>query len=261
MPSFGLLPNTPCRVDTRVESANPLEDAAPPEDFTPPSMDVPPSGASSHVAESTTLMDVAPSQYQSQQGTGSIKSHPPYFDPFSATSHTASQYPSFQNLGRQADMSFGTESAPSLQGHQTLGFTSQSFTTQPMPVTDGDVFVPSIVNNSGFQTAAQQRPSSQAASAVDNSSVFSMPRGSFTVASSQLPGDSVCHDNLVKDGWTHLQLVAHLGTFPTELLEQALESKRHNSCDSNEPEENSGFRSRYPCSQCEKVCNRACELK
>ncbi len=261
VPSFGVLSNTPRRLDPRAESIDPSEDAAPPEDLTSPSMDVPPAGASNHVAESTTLMDVDTSQYQSQQEPSTIISHPPYFDPFDANSHTASQYPSFQNLGRQADMSFSAESAPSLQGHHTPGFACQSFTTQPVPATDEDIFGPSMVNNPGFQTATQQRPPSQAASAVDNSSVFSVPRGSFTVASSQAPGDSVCHDNLVKDGWTHFQLVAHLGTFPAELLEQALESKKHSSCNSNEPEEIAGFKSRYPCSQCEKVCNRACELK
>lgn len=267
--------NASRRIELRAESIAPSDDATPVESLTPPGMDAQLAGANRNTVESTTMMDIDQSQFQSQQAMSTIMPNVSYFEAFGANSLPASQYPSFQNMGRHTDMSFGTESAHSLQGHQTSGFGSQTFTTQTISVTGGDIFVPSMVNNPGFQTATQPRPPSQAASAMEETrprdspgigSVFSSsaPQGSFTVASSQThaqTSDAICHDNLIKQGWDLSQLLAHLGTFPAELLEQALESKKHNSYNANESEENSGSKICYPCNQCDKVCNRACELK
>ncbi|XWW95923.1 hypothetical protein V2A60_003892 [Cordyceps javanica] len=138
-------------------------------------------------------------------------------------------------------------------------------------MTNGGIFVSSRASNTSYPIAVQEGPPSQDVSAGDEtrvvyspkaSSIFSSsaPRENLTAASSQKV-DALSHDALVNEGWTTSQLVDHLGTFPLELLEQALYAKKQIAQNANDPEESVGCKSRYECSQCDKVCNRACELK
>ncbi|KAJ6783641.1 hypothetical protein PWT90_05803 [Aphanocladium album] len=258
--------------DPHAEATGVPNDATPFEDLTSPSMDVQLPDANAHVADPV-LMDTDQSQYDSQQTTSAVMPDVSYYPVYDMSPQPASQHPSFRGAGVQADVSFGAESVQSLPVHQSGSFRNQSFATPSMPIASGNVFAQSMINNAGFQAAPPQGRLSQDANGMEDthlmcsprtSSVFSVPRGSYTVASSQATAqtiDALCHDTLVSEGYTQRQLVAALSTFPAELLEQALKSKPHSSCTSNEPDDMSGSKSGYPCSQCNKVCNRACELK
>ncbi|KAJ3492430.1 hypothetical protein NLG97_g5402 [Lecanicillium saksenae] len=260
--------------DPQIENTGVPNDIPAFEGLTSPSLDVQLPDANTHVADPV-LMDTDQPQYDSQQTTSAIMSDVSYYPVYDANPQPSSQHPSFQGVALQADVSFGAESAQSLPVHQSGSFCNQSFAAPSLPMTTSDMFgTQSTVNNAGYQAAPPQGRLSQDTNGMDDvprmrsprtSSVFSAPRGSYTVASSQATTqtiDALCHDTLVSEGYTPSQLVATLATYPAELLEQALKSKPQSSCTSNEPEDMSGSRSgAYPCSQCAKVCNRACELK
>lgn len=218
---------------------------------------------SSYAAESI-IMDADHIQYENQQATVPILPDTSYFPTYPTQSDP---FPSMQ-----ADISFGAESGQSMQ---TTSFNEHTFATQPLPIAEAgaETFSSTMVVQEQYATA-HQSPPSQPTSGIDEAhlmyspragSIFSssFPRGSFTAASSQPPGQTtepLCHEILVRDGWNDSQLVNLLKSFPVDLLDQALRAKSESTTDAQVPDETVP-RVNFTCEKCSKVCNRACELK
>ncbi|KAM3561331.1 hypothetical protein MY1884_002426 [Beauveria asiatica] len=262
------------KLEHLIENTVPSSDAPPSEVLASSSVDAHLTGSSSQVSKTPTLIDVDQSPYQRQQPAMTAMPDGSCFLQQDAHPHAASQHQPFQNLSAQAGLSFGAESAYSLQGNQPQVFGNSPFTTQTVSVADSGIFLSPMAHNHGYQVVAQQGPPSQGISIVDETRPVQSPRASSvfsvsvsaapaTVSSSQATGQKIdvsSHAALVRAGWTTSQLVDHLGTFPIELLEQALKSKTQSSCSSNETEI-SGTKALHQCSLCGKVYKRACELK
>lgn len=252
----------------------PPTDTATVEDDASSEMEMELSGANNHVVETSSMMDASQAQYDSQNTTSTLLTDMSLYSTYSADSQLALQPPSFSIAEVQTDVSLGAESAQSMQRHQpSPNFGNQSFTKHSAAPVARDIFAQPMVHNSGYPATTQHGwPPSQDAGRINEasirspqtSSVLSAAPRSYNIATLRATDQAtevLCHDNLVRDGWTQTQIVAHLSTFPIELLEQALKSKPHSSCTSNEPEESPVSKTGYQCSQCDKVCIRACELK
>lgn len=185
-----------------------------------------------------------------------------FYQTYDPTTYATSQHGSFQGVNSGAGL--GSGSAP-LQTPQSSLFALPVGATNgfsmPGPRQDQQY----MLNQTSVGQAASTPGDSQLLYSPRGSSIFSssMHQDSFTAASSQPPAQAAempCHNSLVNEGCTDSQLIEYLGSFPTDLLKRALQSK-DGSMNESSASVNAKPRGAYSCPQCKKTCNRACELR